>query len=151
MEALSEEFDTTEIAAAALQMLWQSQHSGPAEAAEELNADSEQPEVGMTRLFVGLGRQDGLRPGDLVGAISNEAGLPGKAIGAIDILDRTAFVEVPPPKRGKSSPPCGTRPCAARKSKSRSHRRRRSGGVSDLALNGGAKENTLGLLHKPLE
>jgi ATP-dependent RNA helicase DeaD len=98
VEALSEEFDTTEIAAAALQMLWQSQHSGPAEAAEELNADSEQPEVGMTRLFVGLGRQDGLRPGDLVGAISNEAGLPGKAIGAIDILDRTAFVEVPSPE-----------------------------------------------------
>jgi ATP-dependent RNA helicase DeaD len=30
-----------------------------------------------------------------VGAIANEAGLTGKAIGAIDILDRTAFVEVP--------------------------------------------------------
>ena len=98
---LSEEYDTSEIAAAALQMLWQSQHSGPAEAAEELNADSEQPEVGMTRLFVGLGRQDGLRPGDLVGAISNEAGLPGKTIGAIDILDRTAFVEVPAPDAQK--------------------------------------------------
>ncbi len=101
VEALSEEYDTSEIAAAALQMLWQSQHSGPAEAAEELNADSEQPEMGMTRLFVGLGRQDGLRPGDLVGAISNEAGLPGKTIGAIDILDRTAFVEVPAPEAQK--------------------------------------------------
>jgi ATP-dependent RNA helicase DeaD len=33
-----------------------------------------------------------------VGAIANEAGLPGKAIGAIDILDRTAFVEVPSEK-----------------------------------------------------
>ena len=101
VEALSDEYDTSEIAAAALQMLWQSQHSGPAEAAEELNADSEQPEVGMTRLFVGLGRQDGLRPGDLVGAISNEAGLAGKTIGAIDILDRTAFVEVPAPDAQK--------------------------------------------------
>ena len=78
VEALGEEYDSSEIAAAALQMLWQSQHSGPAEAAEELNADSEQPEVGMTRLFVGLGRQDGLRPGDLVGAISNEAGIGGQ-------------------------------------------------------------------------
>jgi len=95
VEALSTEYDPSEIAAAALQMLWQSQHSGPAEAAEELNADSEQPEVGMMRLFIGMGRQDGLRPGDLVGAISNEAGLPGKAIGAIDIMDKTAFVEVP--------------------------------------------------------
>ena len=74
------------------------QHSGPAEAEEELNAASEQPEVGMARLFIGLGRQDGLRPGDLVGAISNEAGLTGRAIGAIDILDRTAFVEVPAPE-----------------------------------------------------
>ena len=97
VEALGEEYDTAEVAAAALQMLWQSQHSGPEEAAEELNADSERPEVGMTRLFVGMGRQDGLRPGDLVGAISNEAGLPGRVIGAIDILDKTAFVEVPAP------------------------------------------------------
>jgi len=101
VEALSSEYDPTEIAAAALQMLWEQHHSGPAEAVEELNADSEQPEVGMTRLFIGMGRQDGLRPGDLVGAISNEAGLPGKTIGAIDILDRTAFVEVPAPTAGR--------------------------------------------------
>ena len=97
VEALSEEFDSTEIAAAALQMLWQARHSGPDEAAEELNADAEQPEVGMTRLFLSIGRQDGVRPGDLVGAISNEANIPGKSIGAIDILDKTSFVEVPAP------------------------------------------------------
>lgn len=98
VEALSEEYAPAEIAAAALQMLWASLHSGPVDAEEELNAASEQPEVGMARLFIGLGRQDGLRPGDLVGAISNEAGLTGRAIGAIDILDRTAFVEVPAPE-----------------------------------------------------
>lgn len=97
VEALSEEFDSTEIAAAALQMLWQARHSGPDEAAEELNADAEQPEVGMTRLSISIGRQDGVRPGDLVGAISNEANIPGKSIGAIDILDKTSFVEVPAP------------------------------------------------------
>ena len=97
VEALSEEFDSTEIAAAALQMLWQARHSGPDEAAEELNADAEQPEVGMTRLFLSIGRQDGVRPGDLVGAISNEANITGKSIGAIDILDKTSFVEVPAP------------------------------------------------------
>ena len=57
VEALSGEYDTAEIAAAALQMLWASQHSGPEEAAEELNADSERPEVGMTRLFIGTGPQ----------------------------------------------------------------------------------------------
>ena len=98
VEELAAEFDPAEIAAAALQMLWQSQHTSPAGDAEEMAADGEQPEVGMTRLFVGMGRQDGLRPGDLVGAITNEAGLNGRAIGAIDILDRSAFVEVPAPE-----------------------------------------------------
>src|SRR5262249_7893743 len=37
----------------------------------------------------------GVRPGDVVGAIANEAGVPGNAIGAIDIMDRSTFVEVP--------------------------------------------------------
>lgn len=96
VSALAEEHDPADIAAAALQMLWET--SGPAtkESTDaEMAADGEQPEAGMTRLFVGMGRQDGLRPGDLVGAIANEVGLTGKAVGAIDILDRTAFVEVP--------------------------------------------------------
>lgn len=94
VEDLMEDFEPSEIAAAALHMLWQKEHSGPAEA-EEADADFAQPESGMARIFIGLGRQDGLRPGDLVGAIAGEAGLTGKAIGVIDVLDRTAFVEVP--------------------------------------------------------
>ena len=96
VEALSGDYSPNDIAAAALQMLWQSQENGQFTVEEEIAA-GEQPEVGMTRLFVGLGRQDGLRPGDLVGAITNEANISGKSIGAIDILDRTAFVEVPTP------------------------------------------------------
>lgn len=95
VEQLSDDYDPSEIAAAAIQMLWKDRHPSEADTAEELAADAEQPEQGMTRLFIGMGRQDGLRPGDLVGAISNEAGVSGKTIGAIDILDRTAFVEVP--------------------------------------------------------
>ncbi len=50
---------------------------------------------GVTRLFVGLGRAGGVRPGDLVGAITNEAGLPGSEIGAIQIADGFSLVEVP--------------------------------------------------------
>jgi ATP-dependent RNA helicase DeaD len=46
------------------------------------------------RLFVGGGRQVGLRPGDLVGAITNEAGVPGSAIGAIRIDDAFSLVDV---------------------------------------------------------
>ncbi len=47
-----------------------------------------------SRLYVGIGRSAGLRPGDLVGAIANEAGISAGDIGAIEILDTHAFVEV---------------------------------------------------------
>jgi ATP-dependent RNA helicase DeaD len=49
----------------------------------------------MARLFLRVGRRDGVRPADLVGAIANEAGLPGDAIGDIDLYDTFSFVEVP--------------------------------------------------------
>jgi ATP-dependent RNA helicase DeaD len=96
VESLTEDYSASDIAAAALQMLWKSQDNGQFSVEEEIAA-GEQPEVGMTRIFIGLGRQEGLRPGDLVGAITNEANISGKSIGAIDILDRTAFVEIPTP------------------------------------------------------
>jgi ATP-dependent RNA helicase DeaD len=53
---------------------------------------------GMTRVFVGAGRAAGMRPGDLVGAITNEAGLRGNDIGAIQIADGFSLVEVPEPE-----------------------------------------------------
>ena len=46
------------------------------------------------RLYVGGGRRSGMRPGDLVGAIANEAGVPGSAIGAIQIADSFSLVDV---------------------------------------------------------
>jgi ATP-dependent RNA helicase DeaD len=49
----------------------------------------------VSRIYIGLGRQAGVRPADLVGAIANEAGLDAREIGAIDIADRFALVEVP--------------------------------------------------------
>ncbi len=49
----------------------------------------------VQRLFVSAGRNTGLRPQDLVGAIANETGLSGAEIGAIRISDRHATVEVP--------------------------------------------------------
>jgi ATP-dependent RNA helicase DeaD len=49
----------------------------------------------MVRLFVDAGRATGVRPNDVVGAIANEAGVPGAAIGSIDIYDRFTLVEVP--------------------------------------------------------
>ena len=48
-----------------------------------------------TRVFVGLGRAAGVRPQDLVGAITGETSLSGRDIGAIEIADRFSLVEVP--------------------------------------------------------
>jgi ATP-dependent RNA helicase DeaD len=54
-----------------------------------------EPSEELTRLFIGIGRQAGVAPGDLVGAIAGEAGISSREIGAIDITDRFALVEVP--------------------------------------------------------
>ena len=47
------------------------------------------------RLFIGAGRAAGVRPADLVGAITGEAGVPSRALGAIEIADKFSLVEVP--------------------------------------------------------
>jgi len=52
-------------------------------------------EPNMTRLSVSIGRRDYVRPGDLVGAIAGESGIPGSSIGSIDIFDKHTFVDVP--------------------------------------------------------
>src|SRR6478672_983811 len=49
----------------------------------------------MSRLFVGAGRRAGIRPGDLVGAITGEVGVESRVIGAIEINDGFSLVEVP--------------------------------------------------------
>ena len=44
---------------------------------------------------VSVGRDHGVQPGNLVGAIANEAGIDGKAIGNIQIFEMTSTVELP--------------------------------------------------------
>jgi ATP-dependent RNA helicase DeaD len=53
------------------------------------------PSGDMTRLFVGIGHDSRVRPGDLVGAIAGETSLSGRDIGAIQIRDHFSLVEVP--------------------------------------------------------
>ena len=66
------------------------------------NADgSHHVEAGFVSLQFNLGRSAGLRPGDLVGAIANEANMRGSEIGAIKINDKSAFVQVPEKHAGK--------------------------------------------------
>ncbi|HVT37052.1 MAG TPA: DEAD/DEAH box helicase [Nevskiaceae bacterium] len=52
-------------------------------------------EAGMETFRVEVGRQHGVKPGNLVGAIANEAGLDGSDIGRIEIFDDYSHVDLP--------------------------------------------------------
>jgi ATP-dependent RNA helicase DeaD len=58
-------------------------------------AGTREPKAGTTRLFVNAGRASGVRPQDIVGALANESNLTGRDIGAIQIHERHALVEIP--------------------------------------------------------
>ena len=49
----------------------------------------------VARVQLNIGREAGIRPQDIVGAIANETGLKGRDVGAIEIADRFTVVEVP--------------------------------------------------------
>lgn len=50
---------------------------------------------GMARLFMNVGAVDGARPGDIAGVIYNTTQLAPGTLGAIDIRDRSSYIEVP--------------------------------------------------------
>lgn len=116
VEALSGEFDVMEIALAAVKLAHRAEAGDSHEEEEEIPShgferdrfregpprggrDGGRPRRGrgpaMARLFINLGREAGIGPRDLVGAIANSAGVPGQDIGAIDIADRFSLVDVP--------------------------------------------------------
>jgi ATP-dependent RNA helicase DeaD len=95
LEPLFERFDPTEVAAAAVSLLREvkpAAHAAPAprQAAEPDTSDA----PAWAKLFLGVGERDGLKPGDLVGAITGEAGVDGKQVGKIDIRESHTVVEV---------------------------------------------------------
>lgn len=47
------------------------------------------------RLFINIGKKQKVRPGDILGAVAGESGIPGKLVGTIDMYDKYTFVEVP--------------------------------------------------------
>jgi ATP-dependent RNA helicase DeaD len=53
------------------------------------------PEEGMERFRIEVGRMHDVQPGNIVGAIANEAGLDGKHIGHIKIHDDYSLVDLP--------------------------------------------------------
>ncbi|MGY2065828.1 DEAD/DEAH box helicase [Blastococcus sp. SYSU DS0619] len=117
VETLADEFDLMEVALAAVKLAHEA--AGPVDDDEEIPQVSFRPERDggrapagrggdrkppararsaggpATRLFVGVGRDAGIRPGDLVGAITGETGLTGRDVGSIEIHQRFALVEVP--------------------------------------------------------
>lgn len=52
------------------------------------------PEPTMVTLNIDGGKKDKLRPGDIIGALTKDAGLPFEKIGKIDMFDYTAYVAV---------------------------------------------------------
>jgi ATP-dependent RNA helicase DeaD len=118
VESLADEFDPMEIAMAAVKLA-QDAADGVSDGGEEIPEATPPPRSprerrpegrserrgqtpasragaggGLTRLYIGAGRSAGVRPRDLVGAITGEAGISGRQIGAIDIGDRSSTVEV---------------------------------------------------------
>ena len=108
VETLSNDFDVLDVAAAAVKLAnennWKDSYDveipsqiGVKEEGRKPRKPSKSPRrtsEGMVRLFIGTGRDSGIRPQDLVGAIANEAGVSSKLIGSIDIADRYSIVEV---------------------------------------------------------
>ena len=96
LEPLLDRFDGIEIAAAALQLLERERAARTSAAkAAPSGAPSREREVGpVVRLFVNVGARDNVRPGDLVGAIANEAGITSNEVGKIDVRESHSVVEV---------------------------------------------------------
>jgi ATP-dependent RNA helicase DeaD len=118
VESLASEFDIMDIAAAAVQLAHSaaagegddreipipsapsaerkaSRTLRPARGRLPASAAAGAPAGDMIRLFVGAGRRAGIRPGDLVGAITGEVGVQSRSIGAIEINDGFSLVEIP--------------------------------------------------------
>jgi ATP-dependent RNA helicase DeaD len=107
VDALGDEFDIVDIALAAVKLA----HEANTPAGDDTEIPTASPEQKddkkrqwagkkTTRIFLGLGRQAGVRPQDLVGAITGEAGLKGRDVGAIEIGDRFSLVEVEEDRAG---------------------------------------------------
>lgn len=86
LEPLLNDYDGVEVAAAMLRLL-ESERARP-------QAASDASSTAMTKLFLNVGEMDGVRAGDLVGAITNEAGISKAELGRVDVREKHSTVEV---------------------------------------------------------
>jgi hypothetical protein len=92
---LLDRFDPAVVAAAALRLGIQGGRGGglapgaPPQDASELSGV-----LSWAKIWVGVGRKDNVRPGDLVGAIAHQVKVPVEAIGKIEVRDLFCLVEI---------------------------------------------------------
>ena len=48
----------------------------------------------MTTIYISGGKKNNIRPGDILGALTKDAGLHGCEVGKIDILDINSYVAI---------------------------------------------------------
>jgi ATP-dependent RNA helicase DeaD len=97
LEPLLENYDGIEIAAAALQLAERQRAKTPAASATASPATPRERSAGpMVRLFVNVGERDGVRPGDLVGAITNQGEITSDDVGKVELRESHSIVEVSP-------------------------------------------------------
>jgi len=101
LEPLFQDHAPGEVAAAAMALLKRRQPPGKGQESESQagaapGLSSGPPPKAWVRLFVAVGEKDGVGPGDLLGAISGEAGVEGSQVGKIEIRDTFSLVEVIP-------------------------------------------------------
>lgn len=89
------DYTAMDMAAAFLKMCSGMVQEDNADAGNVEFGDTGAEEPGMVRLFINIGKKQNARPGDIVGALAGESGMPGKLIGSIDMFDKYTFVEVP--------------------------------------------------------
>ena len=68
----------------------------------------------MTTIRVGGGRKNKLRPGDLLGALTADGGIPGDSVGAIDLFDTCSYVAVRNAQAAKAQRQLANRPIKGR-------------------------------------
>jgi ATP-dependent RNA helicase DeaD len=115
VESLADEHDVMDIALAAVKLAHEAGGAGPDDDEDIPDAEVRPDHAGhagkgpkggkggkhrpvggpSARVFIGRGRAAGIRPKDLVGAITGETSLSGRDIGAIEIADKYSLVEVP--------------------------------------------------------
>jgi ATP-dependent RNA helicase DeaD len=92
LEPVFDEFAPAEVAAALSALLRRKQP--PREKAEAGGAVAAGRGKPFVRLFVSAGQKDGLRPAEVVGTFTTEAGIAGDQVGKIEIRETFSVVEV---------------------------------------------------------